>query len=66
MCCGQEESDSQTSSTREGYLVVMPSVDSSDSDTETPTWTGETLTVNPTVDIAISLADIQVMSCLKW
>ena len=44
-----------------GYLLIMPSCDV-DSDTETPvTWTGKKATVNPTMDTAIGLADIQVM-----
>ena len=33
-----------------------------ESDTDTPaTWTGKKVTVNPTMDTAIGLADIQVM-----
>ena len=39
----------------------MPSCDV-ESDTNTPaTWTGKKVTVNPTMDTAIGLADIQVM-----
>lgn len=44
-----------------GYLLIMPSCDV-ESGSETPvTWTGQKVNVNPTMDTAIGLADIQVM-----
>ncbi|KAK2570774.1 Mitogen-activated protein kinase kinase kinase 4 [Acropora cervicornis] len=44
----------------QGYLLIMSSCDVEGS-RETPvSWTGKTVPVNPTVDTAIGLADIQV------
>lgn len=42
----------------------MPSCDA-DSGNETPvSWNGKKVVVNPTMDAAIGLADIQVISCM--
>lgn len=60
-CCVQEELGNQVVSEGLGYLLIMPSCDV-ESDTDTPArWTGKKVTVNPTMDTAIGLADIQVM-----
>ncbi|XP_068698407.1 mitogen-activated protein kinase kinase kinase 4-like isoform X1 [Montipora foliosa] len=59
-CCVQEELGDQVVSDGLGYLLIMSSHDVV-SGSETPvSWTGKTVTVNPTMDTAIGLADIQV------
>ena len=59
-CCVQEELGDQVVSDSAGYLLILPSCDA-ESGNETPvTWSGKKVVVNPTMDTAISLADIQV------
>ncbi|XP_078375482.1 mitogen-activated protein kinase kinase kinase 4-like isoform X2 [Oculina patagonica] len=59
-CCVQEEFGDQVVCDSSGYLLIMPSCDT-ESGNETPvTWNGKKVVVNPTMDTAISLADIQV------
>ena len=59
-CCVQEEFGDQVVSGSSGYLLIMPSCDA-ESGNETPvSWNGKKVVVNPTMDTAIGLADIQV------
>lgn len=61
-CCVQEEFGDQVVSEGLGYLLIMPSCDV-ESGSETPvSWTGKKVAVNPTMDTAIGLADIQVIA----
>jgi len=63
-CCVQEEFGDQVVSDCSGYLLIMPSCDA-DSGNETPvSWNSKKVVVNPTMDAAIGLADIQVISCM--
>jgi len=63
-CCVQEEFGEQVVSHGSGYLLIMPSCDA-ESDNETPVlWNGKKVVVNPTMDAAIGLADIQVTPCM--
>ena len=63
-CCVQEEFGDQVVSDSSGYLLIMPSCDA-ESGNETPVpWNGKKVMVNPTMDTAIGLADIQVISCM--
>lgn len=63
-CCVQEEFGDQVVSDSSGYLLIMLSCDA-ESGNETPvSWNGKKVVVNPTMDTAISLADIQVTPCM--
>jgi len=63
-CCVQEELGNQAVHDSSGYLLIMPSCDA-ESGSETPvSWNGKKVVVNPTMDTAIGLADIQVISCM--
>ena len=62
VCCGVEEADDTVKCN--GYLLLV-AVDSIECGTDTPVWEGERVTVNPTVETAIGLADIQVEICVQ-
>ena len=55
-------SQSSSAKLKDGYLILMPS---GDENSKTAAWTGNTMCVNPTVDTAISLADVQVIITLR-
>lgn len=59
-CCVQEEFGDQVVSDNSGYLLIMPSCDAESGNEMPVSWNGKKVVVNPTMDTAIGLADIQV------
>ena len=59
-CCVHEEHGDQVVSDGSGYLLILPPCALENGNDVPVTWNGKTVVVSPTMDTAISLADIQV------
>lgn len=59
-CCVHEEYGDQVVSDVSGYLLILPPCAPENGNDVPVTWNGKKVVVSPTMDTAISLADIQV------